>query len=399
MEQKDIAKIKIGSKCFTKEWWEKHRSIEASGSGVGKALVSWQRYCPNDPERISGATDVEVARATVDTLRAALLKAKKKCGPLSKDTAKACDAYIAEIDAYAKKIGAHDDDAVDDAKLWAEIATEIGDVMAAAALLGRKAERAIDELKALETRAVSLSDSVAKTMSGKGSVDLDDLTGTLDKLDRDRKEIERFLEKEMQPALAGDKGISNKAKKLKTTDHRRSLMEFYKDFGALKRHEEALRDASNRVAIRLDTARDDLNGGMKDEATMLKRFEFLAGIIWENQGSSIQDLPEIFTKLVDRALSIQKLEGSTPTEAEKRKLQGDISDLVSDFEVDSTTLKTIANGAQRLMTQFKRFAAHPKIKPRYEGLPKQLRDGLLAQKFAKEQVEDAERIAAALFRG
>lgn len=103
MNNSDIASIKLGSAAFTRKWWESHRSIFARGSGTGKALDLWQKHCTKRIDQMS-TSDRLAAEETCNTLRDTLRLAKKKVGTKDKDTAKACDTYIDQIDEFANQL-------------------------------------------------------------------------------------------------------------------------------------------------------------------------------------------------------------------------------------------------------------------------------------------------------
>lgn len=105
VKDSDIASIKLGSAAFTKKWWEDNRSFFARGSGVGKALDLWQKTCKKKIDQMS-PDELQTATGTCDTLRSALLTAKKKVGGKDKATTKACEAYLKVVDDFANDVSA-----------------------------------------------------------------------------------------------------------------------------------------------------------------------------------------------------------------------------------------------------------------------------------------------------
>lgn len=110
MSPKDLADIP--TKGFTKAWWQKHRSIKATGSGVGKALDAWVAADLPPAKPLSASIEkkdkgrtkkYKDAFAAIAALEAALKVAKAKAAS-AKDTVAGIAIYEKEVKKHKKAL-------------------------------------------------------------------------------------------------------------------------------------------------------------------------------------------------------------------------------------------------------------------------------------------------------
>ncbi|MEN1705704.1 MAG: hypothetical protein AAGJ54_09360 [Planctomycetota bacterium] len=81
---------------FTKKWWQANRSSKCKGSGVGKALDKWVKFCTDTPVKFKTPEEFAGASEACSDLKKALKTAKSKCGKHQAETAAGIDRYEKE---------------------------------------------------------------------------------------------------------------------------------------------------------------------------------------------------------------------------------------------------------------------------------------------------------------
>jgi predicted nucleic acid-binding Zn-ribbon protein len=349
MNRKDIAAIKLGSVAFTKKWWQDHRGILAMGSGVGKALDDWQRYCPARPELIDGVAEVEVATETCNRLKAALERAKKKCGKLDKETGLACDAYIAEIDKYMPKLGLGVTEDSDDAAIWKKILVAMPKAIGAMVNMEKRIDETLAALGKLEETAEYLV-TRAKARNMMPLSAREDLEGAVKELRASWGEADRFTNREAAGITRLADPVLDLEGQLKTRRNDKDMRALRDMIVKAGRKEGALRDRLTEVHLRIQDAEALISQSQKTVQRAKDTLEQYMTRFWDSPVGSATELNKTIQDLTARLAKIVKANVASLDEGAKRDLSAEMRSIDDErLQLDSNVtnlgniVKTAAN--------------------------------------------------------
>lgn len=374
MDKKHIALIKIGGPAFTKKWWDKHRGVTISDSGVGKALLRWAESCPRDPELIEDGLKIQDALAVCAQLHGALVRAKASCGPLAKESKLACDRYMALVTDYRKRLMSAVSEQNADRTLWQQVSKAI--------------EGAVNELNAVDRRLAEATKyagdlaQYARTLTERAKAsNKPGAGGRREELVRAALELRKQFDKWDDLAkrqLTGLKRlgqpVDDLAAGLRTREHEKALFAFHERLRKTCRDELTLREALATLAGAVQETESTVSHTRKAADDVMKKLQEHHKQFWADTGAGA--LAKKIAALSKRMTEISALDVAALDEADKRTLAkemrtadarraevlGDLADLADRIRETAQDTRELSNDAKVAATLKEMMAAHRQLK-------------------------------------